>query len=390
MALSGVRGSSRIDRHDHSEFLRSVPPATEVVLLDRDGVIVSFNEAWERFCLENGGRLSDAGVGVSYLDVCRASAGDSGADQVEAAIRSALKGDLPAPVTVSVPCHSPDTWRWFDTLISTRRDDDGQCIGAAVTISLARSVPFSTRDGRRVAAVPSPVSASIHRSRVRHVPEDPDVVPATDRSERLGDDFATVVLDLVPIGILILDDEDLILRVSRHGDVMFGYEHDGLAGVSIQRVLPELPARAFRRTDFAMTPLATVRTTSAPEVVRGIRRDGSSIPLVARVGPVALSRGAGTVVLVHESSDSASEQIAELHDTIRSVGEHLDDVIGRLFDGGMRIASSLSRLPRGSESADGLGVALGELDRAAKDVRVAAARCLVGEDTSRFRTDPHS
>lgn len=78
------------------------------------------------------------GPGVSYLDACAAAPGDPVATQVGSAIRAALVGDLPGSLTIQVPCHSPSTERWFDVLISARRDDDGQSVGATVTLSLTR------------------------------------------------------------------------------------------------------------------------------------------------------------------------------------------------------------------------------------------------------------
>jgi len=46
----------------------TAPPATEVVLLDEDGVIVWYDDAWAGYCSENGVRLSRVGAGISYLD----------------------------------------------------------------------------------------------------------------------------------------------------------------------------------------------------------------------------------------------------------------------------------------------------------------------------------
>ncbi len=111
----------------------------EVALLDRDGVIVWVNEAWQVFAVANDGDLSRAGTGVSYLDVCDAAGDDPTTAEVAAAIRSALTGDLPAPIAIEVPCHSPSTARWFDMLIAARRGDNGRPLGATVTLSLARS-----------------------------------------------------------------------------------------------------------------------------------------------------------------------------------------------------------------------------------------------------------
>lgn len=116
----------------------------EVVLLDRDGVIVSVNEAWGAFARANGGDPARMGRGVSYLDACAAAAGDPVAGEVAAAIRRALAGDLPGPLSIGVPCHSPRTARWFDMLISPRQDGQGQHLGATVTLSLARSQSWAS------------------------------------------------------------------------------------------------------------------------------------------------------------------------------------------------------------------------------------------------------
>jgi anti-anti-sigma regulatory factor len=111
---------------------------TEVALLDRDGVIVSVNGAWRAFAAANGGDPARTGPGMSYFDICAAS-GDRVSDQVASAIRDALAGHLPDSLTVELPCHSPRTERWFDTLISSRRDDRGRILGATVTLSLTRA-----------------------------------------------------------------------------------------------------------------------------------------------------------------------------------------------------------------------------------------------------------
>ena len=117
------------------------PPAdvgVEVALLDLNGVIVSVNDAWQAFAVGNGGDPARTGPGVSYLDAC-AAADDPAAAQVASAILAALAGDLPGSLTVEVPCHSPYAERWFDVLVSARRDDDGRSVGATVTLSLTRS-----------------------------------------------------------------------------------------------------------------------------------------------------------------------------------------------------------------------------------------------------------
>src|SRR5208282_1796458 len=102
----------------------------EVALLDRDGVISWVNQAWQAFAAANGGDPARTGVGVSYLRACADAGDDPVAKDVASAIRAALAGDLPGPLTVEVPCHSPATERWFDVLISSRYDDQGRSLGA--------------------------------------------------------------------------------------------------------------------------------------------------------------------------------------------------------------------------------------------------------------------
>ncbi len=122
-----------------AEARQAIDVGVEVAQLDQDGVIVSVNDAWDAFASMNGGDPALMGAGVSYLDVCAASVGDPVTEKVADSIRQALASDLPGPIMVEVPCHSPAEARWYDMLISTRRDAAGLAIGATVTLSLARS-----------------------------------------------------------------------------------------------------------------------------------------------------------------------------------------------------------------------------------------------------------
>ena len=125
------------------------PVGVEIALLDRSGVIVSVNQAWQDFCVANDGVPGRTGVGVSYLDACAAAPEDPCARDVLAAIQAALAGELSAPVTMQIPCDAPDEPRWFDVLVSSRVDIHGACIGATVTLSLTQPSrqPIAGRPG---------------------------------------------------------------------------------------------------------------------------------------------------------------------------------------------------------------------------------------------------
>jgi signal transduction histidine kinase len=128
--------------------------STEVALLDLRGVIVSTNAAWDDFCLANDGDLARAGIGASYLDACAADPGSRAARDVADAIHRALRGDLPAPLSILIPCDSLQEPRVFQTLISSRLADDGSCIG--VTVTLSRVVDGDPSGFSQPASVPAP------------------------------------------------------------------------------------------------------------------------------------------------------------------------------------------------------------------------------------------
>ncbi|HEX8510096.1 MAG TPA: PAS domain-containing protein [Propionibacteriaceae bacterium] len=133
---------------DHRRMATGLAPggAVEVALLDTSGVIVAVNDAWTSFCLDNGGDPSRSGVGVSYLEVCEATAGDEASADVAAAIRAAASGELPAPLRVPISCDAPGVPRWYDVLISSRLADDGHVLG--VTVTLSRTQEQRTSEGR--------------------------------------------------------------------------------------------------------------------------------------------------------------------------------------------------------------------------------------------------
>ncbi len=73
-----------------------------VALLDRDGVILTVNEAWRRFASENALPDTAAGVGQNYLAVCE-RADTAEARQAAAGIRSVLRGAVPR-FELEYPC----------------------------------------------------------------------------------------------------------------------------------------------------------------------------------------------------------------------------------------------------------------------------------------------
>ena len=96
--------------------LNSVP--SSIAVLDRQGVIIAVNEAWQRFALENstepGVPVRNTGIGVNYLDICQSGAANRlpGSHEVRDGICGVLDGRLPS-FYFEYDCHSPSEQRWF-------------------------------------------------------------------------------------------------------------------------------------------------------------------------------------------------------------------------------------------------------------------------------------
>ena len=104
-----------------------------LAVLDRHGVIIAVNEAWQRFATDNGQQPGDTpertGVGTNYLAVCRQAEGPERATAMQVAdgIAEVLDGRS-ALFTTEYPCHSPTEQRWFELKVSPLRIDGGGAV----------------------------------------------------------------------------------------------------------------------------------------------------------------------------------------------------------------------------------------------------------------------
>ncbi len=88
--------------------------SAHMAVLDEAGRIVSVNQAWRDFAIEN--KLPDpaACIGTDYLAVCDGASGPSSeeAQPVARALRQVLSGER-SSAYVEYPCHAPHEQRWF-------------------------------------------------------------------------------------------------------------------------------------------------------------------------------------------------------------------------------------------------------------------------------------
>ena len=140
------------DRLRHGEaakqaaILNALP--AHIALLDAAGMIVSVNEAWRRFALENALLDPACGVGANYLETCDSVVGEDAAlgTAVASGIRAVIAGSMKS-YSVEYACNSPSDHRCF-VLTVTPVTDDGQG-GAVVThlnVTAARRAEERLRD----------------------------------------------------------------------------------------------------------------------------------------------------------------------------------------------------------------------------------------------------
>ncbi|MFN7945174.1 MAG: ATP-binding protein [Blastocatellia bacterium] len=120
-------------------ILSSLP--ANIAVLDRQGVIVAVNEAWERFACDHHidsekSRQARSLIGSDYIRVCQVSAEDATPDSELAraagqGIEAVLKGRQPE-FRFEYPCVTPDETLWF-LMIATPLPED---IGGAVVAHL--------------------------------------------------------------------------------------------------------------------------------------------------------------------------------------------------------------------------------------------------------------
>ncbi|MGP1347325.1 MAG: sensor histidine kinase [Phycisphaerales bacterium] len=96
--------------------------AAHIAILDERGTVIAVNRAWREFAESNGAPPGDYGLGLNYVRVCRAAAGESalGAGDVADGLEAVLAGQR-EHFYLRYPCHSPNENRWFQVRVNRFR-----------------------------------------------------------------------------------------------------------------------------------------------------------------------------------------------------------------------------------------------------------------------------
>jgi signal transduction histidine kinase/CheY-like chemotaxis protein len=117
----------RVSEALNKDALNSI--TSHVAILDKDGYIVTVNDYWNKFAIENGGSLEKVGTGINYLDVCRSSIGEFAQTAKEAlnGIQKVING-LQNNFSMEYSFNSPVEKRYFLMNVSPLSGKEGVII----------------------------------------------------------------------------------------------------------------------------------------------------------------------------------------------------------------------------------------------------------------------
>jgi PAS domain S-box-containing protein len=116
-------------------ILNALP--ANIALLNKDGVIIAVNQAWQSYGSDNNLKSTNSAIGSNYIAVSgKASGADAEAGKKMAkGIAEVLEGKL-KEFSLEYPCHSPTEKRWFSVKVSpTDKDNSGGAVIMHVNIT---------------------------------------------------------------------------------------------------------------------------------------------------------------------------------------------------------------------------------------------------------------
>jgi diguanylate cyclase (GGDEF)-like protein/PAS domain S-box-containing protein len=125
--------------------------ASQTVVLDRHGIVVAGNPAWERFWQRNGGR-GEIGPGTDYLAACEPATAGAGEGHLAAqGIRAVLEGRAPR-FGLDYECSSPTREAWYHCEVVPLRGADGHVLPDGGCVISHEDITARVLTERRLAA----------------------------------------------------------------------------------------------------------------------------------------------------------------------------------------------------------------------------------------------
>ncbi|MBL8533777.1 MAG: PAS domain S-box protein [Betaproteobacteria bacterium] len=260
----------------------------QIAVLDRNGVIVSVNDAWQRFARENAGEDGVCpirpGVGSNYPVLCRAFAAGrpNDAAAIVDGLRSVLSG-VSQGFQMEYVCPSPSSEHSY-----------------VMTVT-----PLSVSSGGAVVA-----HADI-TDRVR-----------ADAAVRSSEQRFRMVVHSAPTGLLLVDRSGTITLANAETEHIFGYAPGELVGSSIEQLVPDTHAAAHSQLRSEFTAAPVVRRMGQGRELWGKRRDGSEVAVEIALSPLDFDEGPQILVFVLDITERRrNEKELERH------RHHLEELV---------------------------------------------------------------
>lgn len=107
----------------------------------------------------------------------------------------------------------------------------------------------------------------------------------------LDPETMAAILEILPLGVIVIDKAGTMRYVNKHTEVLFGYTRGAMEGRSVDMLVPEnvREAHATHRRRFFEDP--RVRPMGLGMKLRGERQDGSEVTLEIELAPLVTAYG---------------------------------------------------------------------------------------------------
>ena len=136
-------------------------------------------------------------------------------------------------------------------------------------------------------------------------------------------DTLRAAIEWLPVGVLVVNDDGIIVAVNREIERVFGYADGALIGRTVDALVPDAarPGHELHRHEFTAEP--RVRSIGEDDELFGRRHDGSEVRISIRLAPVRIHQATLTLAAITDETHRRLAQIA-LDDRLafeRVVGE---------------------------------------------------------------------
>ncbi len=189
------------------------------------------------------------------------------------------------------------------------------------------------------------------------------------------------LLEAAPDGILVVGQDGIIRLANHEAERLFGFGSGGLAGVSVDRLVPESirPSHAAYRAAYAETP--TTRPMGIGRRLVALRSDGTTFPAEISLSPVEDDGESLVIAVVRDVTGYRRIELerARLHAALETERARLAAVLEHLPLGVLFAEAPDARISLGNSRAAAI-VGADDIAGTTSGDRVAAGACHVTDE----------